>query len=319
MPILGIDEVGRGPLAGPLVVGAVILPEEEQAWFTELNDSKKLTAKKREKLSTLILENSAAGLGWVPADELDKIGISKALQLATHRAVKSVQRLHVPFSQIIIDGKINFIKNTPLEKYTSTLIKADSQIKEVSAASIIAKVARDNYMINLANKFPNYGFEKHVGYGTKAHLNAIYKYGLTEEHRKSYEPCKSLSSFISQKSVAKKNTTKTGQQAEQAVTAYLKQLGHTIVANNHKTYYYEIDIISTKNNYIYFTEVKYRKSPVRGDGLNAITHSKLHQMQFAAESYLKYQNSKLKNYDPLLAVASVSGENYEKITWFPLT
>ncbi|MBR3138736.1 ribonuclease HII [Candidatus Saccharibacteria bacterium] len=319
MPILGIDEVGRGPLAGPLVVGAVILPEEEQAWFTELNDSKKLTAKKREKLSTLILENSAAGLGWVPADELDKIGISKALQLATHRAVKSVQRLHVPFSQIIIDGKINFLKNTPLEKYTSTLIKADSQIKEVSAASIIAKVARDNYMINLANKFPNYGFEKHVGYGTKAHLNAIYKYGLTEEHRKSYEPCKSLSSFISQKSVAKKNTTKTGQQAEQAVTAYLKQLGHTIVANNHKTYYYEIDIISTKNNYIYFTEVKYRKSPVRGDGLNAITHSKLHQMQFAAESYLKYQNSKLKNYDPLLAVASVSGENYEKITWFPLT
>ena len=319
MPILGIDEVGRGPLAGPLVVGAVILPEEEQAWFTELNDSKKLTAKKREKLSTLILENSAAGLGWVPADELDKIGISKALQLATHRAVKSVQRLHVPFSQIIIDGKINFLKNTPLEKYTSTLIKADSQIKEVSAASIISKVARDNYMINLANKFPNYGFEKHVGYGTKAHLNAIYKYGLTEEHRKSYEPCKSLSSFISQKSVAKKNTTKTGQQAEQAVTAYLKQLGHTIVANNHKTYYYEIDIISTKNNYIYFTEVKYRKSPVRGDGLNAITHSKLHQMQFAAESYLKYQNSKLKNYDPLLAVASVSGENYEKITWFPLT
>ena len=319
MPILGIDEVGRGPLAGPLVVGAVILPEEEQAWFTELNDSKKLTAKKREKLSTLILENSAAGLGWVPADELDKIGISKALQLATHRAVKSVQRLHVPFPQIIIDGKINFLKNTPLEKYTSTLIKADSQIKEVSAASIIAKVARDNYMINLANKFPNYGFEKHVGYGTKAHLNAIYKYGLTEEHRKSYEPCKSLSSFISQKSVAKKNTTKTGQQAEQAVTAYLKQLGHTIVANNHKTYYYEIDIISTKNNYIYFTEVKYRKSPVRGDGLNAITHSKLHQMQFAAESYLKYQNSKLKNYDPLLAVASVSGENYEKITWFPLT
>ena len=319
MPILGIDEVGRGPLAGPLVVGAVILPEEEQAWFTELNDSKKLTAKKREKLSTLILENSAAGLGWVPADKLDKIGISKALQLATHRAVKSVQRLHVPFSQIIIDGKINFLKNTPLEKYTSTLIKADSQIKEVSAASIIAKVARDNYMINLANKFPNYGFEKHVGYGTKAHLNAIYKYGLTEEHRKSYEPCKSLSSFISQKSVAKKNTTKTGQQAEQAVTAYLKQLGHTIVANNHKTYYYEIDIISTKNNYIYFTEVKYRKSPVRGDGLNAITHSKLHQMQFAAESYLKYQNSKLKNYDPLLAVASVSGENYEKITWFPLT
>ena len=110
MSILGIDEVGRGPIAGPLVVGAVILPDNEQTWFSELKDSKKLTAKKRESLNTLILQESAAGLGWVPAKKLDQIGISNALKLATRQAVKAVQSLHKPFSQIIIDGKVNFLK-----------------------------------------------------------------------------------------------------------------------------------------------------------------------------------------------------------------
>lgn len=317
MSILGVDEVGRGPLAGPLVVGAVILPEDEKEWFAELNDSKKLTAKKREVLNELILEQSATGLGWVPADELDQIGISEALRLATRRAVKSVQRLHTPFSQIIIDGKVNFLSHTPLEKFTSTCIKGDSKIKAISAASIIAKVARDHYMINLANEYQNYGFDKHVGYGTKAHLEAIYKYGLTPEHRKSYEPCKSLSGFTS-KTKPHKNTTKTGQQAEQAVANYLAQHGHAIIAKNHKTHFYEIDIISTKDNKIYFTEVKYRTNPIHGNGLDAITKAKQNQMHFAAKSYLKYQNTKFKNYDPLLAVASVSGDNYAQITWFPI-
>ena len=122
MAILGIDEVGRGPLAGPLVVGAVILPDEEQPWFKDLKDSKKLTAKNREELNKLILESSATGLGWIPANELDELGISKALALATKKTVKQVQSLHTPFSQIIIDGKVNFLKGTPLEKFTTTCI-----------------------------------------------------------------------------------------------------------------------------------------------------------------------------------------------------
>ena len=139
MAILGIDEVGRGSLAGPLVMGAVILPEQYQPWFNELKDSKKLTAKKREELSSLILESSTTGLGWISASELDQLGISKALALATQKAVKQVQSLHIPFSQIIIDGKVNFLKNTPLEKFTTTCIKGDAKIPAISAASIIAK------------------------------------------------------------------------------------------------------------------------------------------------------------------------------------
>ncbi len=321
MSILGIDEVGRGPLAGPLVVGAVILPEDERDWFTDLRDSKKLTAKKREELNKIISRESATGLGWIPADELDEIGISEALRLATAKAVKSIQSLHVPFSQIIIDGKVNFLKATPLEKYTSTCIKGDDKIREISAASIIAKVARDNYMIKLAEKYPEYHFDQHVGYGTKAHVAAIYKYGLTPEHRKSFEPCKSLSGFTTIKP-QKKDTTTKGRQAEQAVADYLESKGHTIIARNHKTYFYEIDIISTKDNYIYFTEVKYRKSSIHGNGLDAITPEKQQQMHFAADSYLKYQNAKFKNHQPLLAAASVSGNlnipTNLKITWFSL-
>lgn len=317
MSLLGIDEVGRGPLAGPLVVGAVILPDDERPWFHDLADSKKLTAKKRETLSKIILEEATTGLGWVPATELDKLGISEALRLATHRAVKSVQSLHAPFSQIVIDGKVNFLAHTPLEQFTSTCIKADTKIREVSAASIIAKVARDHYMIELADKYPEYNFDKHVGYGTKAHVTAIYKYGLTPEHRKSFEPCKSLSGFVSAKP-PKKNTTQKGQNAEQAVADYLVNHGHTIAERNHKTHFYEIDIISVKGHKIYFTEVKYRSNNIHGSSLDAITPTKLRQMHFAAESYLKYRATKYRNYQPLLAAASVSGDTYTVTAWLPL-
>ncbi|MBQ3453079.1 ribonuclease HII [Candidatus Saccharibacteria bacterium] len=317
MTILGIDEVGRGPLAGPLVVGAVILPKNDQPWFSELADSKKLTAKKREALNEMILHESATGLGWVTSAELDEIGISKALKTATRRAVKQVQTLHIPFSQIIIDGKVNFLCGTNLENHTSTCIKADAKIREVSAASIIAKVARDQYMIKLAQKYPEYGFDKHVGYGTKAHIQAICKYGLTKEHRKSFEPCKSLSGFTITKQ-PKKNTTKKGHLAEQTVANYLQGQGHTIIEQNHKTYFYEIDIVSTKSNKIYFTEVKYRTNSIHGDGLAAITPTKLQQMHYAALSYLKYTTAKFHKHRPQLAVASVSGKDYTVESWFPI-
>ena len=316
MAILGIDEVGRGPLAGPLVIGAVILPEDDRTWFSELKDSKALAAKKRETLNEIILKESATGLGWVSAKEIDEIGISKSLELATRRAVKSIQSLHTPFSQIIIDGKVNFLKNTSLEQYVSTCIKADSKFKEVSAASIIAKVARDHYMKDLAKTFPNYGFDKHVGYGTKAHIESIYKYGPSKEHRKSFEPIKSLIDYSPTKS-PKKNSTKIGTHGENAVVEYLIENGHQIIERNHKTYFYEIDIISKKEDYIYFTEVKYRNNNLHGSGLDAITKDKLAKMTFSAESYLKYQ-PKYRKLSPKLAVASVSGDDFTINSWFPL-
>ncbi|MBR0372861.1 ribonuclease HII [Candidatus Saccharibacteria bacterium] len=317
MAILGIDEVGRGPLAGPLVVGAVILPEERPEWVLELRDSKKLSAKKREKLNEIILKEAlATGIGWVFPNELDEIGISEALRLATSRAVKSVQRLHVPFSQIIIDGKVNFLKGTALEKYVSTAVKADDLIKEVSASSIIAKVSRDDYMKRISERFPEYGFEKHVGYGTAKHLEAISKFGICPEHRKSFEPIKSMVGFSREKTVVK-NTTMIGNKGEDVVVSYLICEGHEIIARNYKTKFYEVDIISRKSDTVYFTEVKYRKSDVRGGGLQAITKEKLSKMKFSAESFMA-RSKFFKDCSPLLAVAEVSGEDFHLNTWFSL-
>ncbi|MDO4611977.1 MAG: ribonuclease HII [Candidatus Saccharibacteria bacterium] len=320
MAILGIDEVGRGPLAGPLVVGAVVLPKfvkgEEPEWFFELKDSKKLSARKREALSEIILAEAATGLGFVSAEELDKVGVSEALRLATRRAVKSVQGLHAAFSQIVIDGKVNFLAGTALGKYVTTVVKADDLIREVSAASIIAKVARDRYMVELDSKFPGYGFAKNVGYGTKVHMEAISKLGICPEHRKSYEPCKSLSGFSREK-IVRKDTTSLGVRGEEATCQYLVGLGHEILERNFKTKLYEIDIVSVSEGKIYFTEVKYRKNRDFGGGLMAIDAKKRQKMRFAAESFLKYRKE-FAQFDPLLAVASVAGENFEVEDWFTI-
>jgi ribonuclease HII len=181
--ILGIDEVGRGPWAGPLVVGAVVLGG---AKIDGLTDSKKLSKKRREQLNVVICEQAAGyGLGWVSADELDEIGLSEALRLATRRAVEQIA---VPYHEIIIDGTINFLSNTSKGEYVTTMPKADLLIPSVSAASIIAKVARDAYMAEQDDIYPGYGFGGHAGYGVAKHRAAIDKLGVTPLHRLSFAP-----------------------------------------------------------------------------------------------------------------------------------
>lgn len=316
MAILGIDEVGRGPLAGPLVVGAVILPEDEKEWYVELKDSKKLSSKKREHLNSLICAEATIGLGWVTNIELDDVGISEALRLATCRAVKKVQQQRTPFSQIIIDGKINFLKGTSLAGYVSAVVKADDLIREVSAASIVAKVARDKYMIKLAKKYPEYGFDKHMGYGTAKHRKAIEEYGVCPEHRLSFEPCKSMVGFNRETNVVK-NTTFVGAKGESKVCEYLERMGHLVVERNFKTRFCEIDIVSLKDDKIYFTEVKYRKNANYGGGFAAVTQEKQKQMEFAVEVFFKYRPEFYK-LNPLLAVASVSGDDFSIDDWFSI-
>ncbi|MEP7204684.1 MAG: ribonuclease HII [Candidatus Saccharibacteria bacterium] len=180
---LGIDEVGRGPWAGPLVVGAVVLGD---VIIDGLTDSKKLTPKRRQALDIIIRERAeAVGLGWVSAQELDRIGLSQALIVATKRAVEQIS---APYHEIIIDGTINFLKDTTKGQYVTTIIKADLLVPSVSAASIIAKVARDAFMAEQDDLYPGYGFARHVGYGTVAHRAAIEALGVTPLHRLSFAP-----------------------------------------------------------------------------------------------------------------------------------
>lgn len=180
--ILGIDEVGRGPWAGPLVVGAVVLGGAEIAGLT---DSKKLSKKRREELDAAIRMQAACGLGWVHADEIDAVGLSEALRLATKRAV---EQIGVPYHEIVIDGTINFLADTTKGEYVTTMKKADLLVPSVSAASIIAKVARDRYMAEQDAVYEGYKFGAHVGYGTAAHRAAIEKLGVTPLHRLSFAP-----------------------------------------------------------------------------------------------------------------------------------
>lgn len=305
--ILGIDEVGRGPWAGPLVVGAVVLGE---AKIEGLTDSKKLTAKRRDQLDILIRKQAAGwGLGWVQADELDKLGLAESLRVATIRAVQAVR---TPYNEIIIDGTINFLKETSKGKYVTTLAKADLLIPSVSAASIIAKVARDAFMAEQVVQYPGYGFEKHVGYGTAMHRNAIDTLGITPLHRTSFAPiAKIVNAEIKrpQKQSIHPTTKQVGDRGENQASQFLSTQGHEILQRNWKTKWCEIDIISLKDDTLYFVEVKYRKNAHSGDGFAAITKAKLKQMTFAAEVY---QSKRPKPAAcQKLAVISITGDKME--------
>jgi ribonuclease HII len=262
-----------------------------------LTDSKKLTKKQREKLDIEIREKAAGiGLGWVEASEIDEIGLSNALILATKRAVEQIR---VPYHEIIIDGTVNFLADTNKGRYVTTMKKADLLIPSVSAASIIAKVARDSFMANQDKEHPGYRFESHVGYGTAVHSAAIDKLGVTPLHRLSFAPLKKYQ---------KPTTTKQiGDDAEDVAVKYLIKTGHRILNRNWKNKYCEIDIVSKLKNVIYFTEVKYRKQPNQGGGLAAITDKKLRQMKFATELYVMsnkiYNNNELR-----LLIISLSGQ-----------
>ena len=176
--VCGIDEAGRGPLAGPVVAAAVILPEDIQ--LPGVNDSKKITEKKREILFDFVKEQALAyGIGEASETEIDEINILQATFLAMRRAVEALQ---IPADYALVDG--NRIQGLPVP--AETVIGGDGKVLSIAAASILAKVTRDRYMRDMAAQYPEYGFEKHKGYGTKAHYAAIEQYGICPLHRKTF-------------------------------------------------------------------------------------------------------------------------------------
>lgn len=303
--IVGIDEVGRGPWAGPLVFGAVVLGSTP---IEGLTDSKKLSKKRREALSDVILANAASvGLGWVSAAEIDEIGLSPALTLACRRALEAIT---VPYEQIIIDGTINFLKDTGKGPYVTTLAKADLLVPSVSAASIVAKVARDRYMAMQDDVYPGYQFGAHAGYGTAAHRQAIADLGITPLHRKSFAP---IAAHLGSRGVPSHPITSVlapteiGGRGETAAAAYLSNHGFTIRERNWRTKACEIDIVAEKAGIVHFVEVKYRKNTQQGGGIAAITGKKIRQMERAA----KLWQQRYGEQDARLSVVEVTGPDYE--------
>lgn len=301
--IIGIDEVGRGAWAGPLLVGAVALGDSP---VDGLTDSKKLTKKRREVLAHELKRSGARiGLGWVSARDIDRIGMSDALKLASVRALKRIDGSDI--EQIIIDGTIRLVDDPRV----STLKQADLIIPAVSAASIVAKVARDAYMTQMDIALPGYGFAGHVGYGTASHQQALNDIGPSPIHRMSFAPLKQAAA----EDVVIRDAT-TGEVAEAFAAEYLAKEGFEIIERNWKTRWCEIDIVALKDGAVHFVEVKYRRNDKNGNGLEAITRTKQQQMLFAARMWL-HTHQQFPFKDVHLSAIGLTGEPIRLTSWLP--
>jgi len=188
--IVGIDEAGRGPLAGPVAAGAVLILEKdfkEAHKIKSVKDSKKLKEGKRKEVYLNLIKNKKIkwGIGMVSEKTIDKINILEATKLAMIKAVKDLEKKNgIKVDFLILDGKMKI--NLKIDQ--ESIVKGDDKVFSISAASIIAKVRRDELMEKYDKKYPQYNFKKHKGYGTKEHLQKIKKYGACEIHRKSFAP-----------------------------------------------------------------------------------------------------------------------------------
>lgn len=182
--VLGVDEVGRGCWAGPLVVAVVALIDD----MPGLTDSKLIRPQQRERLAARIRSQALiCETGWVWPAEIDQLGLTAATTLAIERAMAKCDTSSI--KEIIIDGSVQYLPN---DVRSVTMVKADVSVPAVSAASIVAKVSRDAYMTDQSEHYANYGFERHVGYGTAQHSLALKKFGITPLHRLSFKPIKSI-------------------------------------------------------------------------------------------------------------------------------
>jgi len=179
--VAGVDEVGRGPLAGPVYAGAVILdPDARPGWWSELRDSKELLPNDRQRLSQIVRAEALAwGLGWSTVVEIDTYGISLANKMAMIRAIEAL-RLRPHY--VLIDGPLTVDHPLPQR----AIVDGDALCTTIAAASIVAKVARDEVMCHLGHLYPDYGFDAHKGYATPDHLARIARYGLCSQHRRSW-------------------------------------------------------------------------------------------------------------------------------------
>jgi len=275
--IAGLDEAGRGPLAGPLVACAVILPED----FDDdvLTDSKKLTDRRRRQLKPVIEAAAlAVSLGIVTSAEIDAGGMSLAVRTSFRRAMKPLTGSAALF---LVDG--NGV--TSLEAPCRFIVKGDSKSLSIAAASVVAKVARDDMMLELSGKFPGYGFDGHKGYGTAAHIQAIRRLGASPAHRMSFEPLKSMYP-TGQLSLFPAVPESRGRAAEGRAAGYYESLGYTVAERNWRCSSGEIDLILVKSGSVVFAEVKSTGSGLEKEALSRIDSRKFRRIMDAASVWM---------------------------------
>lgn len=299
--VAGIDEVGRGPLAGPVVAAAVILPKECK--IEGVNDSKKLSAKKREELYDVILEKALSyGIGIVSNERIDEINILQATYEAMREALSQLS----PKADYILADAVTIPRvSTPQRG----IIKGDAKSMSIGAASIVAKVYRDRLMEAFDEVYPGYGFGANKGYGSAEHIEGIKKLGITPIHRKTF-----VKNFLPQDG---DTTTDKGNRGEALAAKQMEKMGYEILERNFHALKGEIDIIAKKDNYIVFTEVKYRKNEAMGSPAEAVNQWKQQHIIRAAKAYMAQNCLEEMGYDFRFDVAEVltnEGKTYFRYT-----
>lgn len=267
----GTDEAGRGPLAGPVCAAVVVLPQDCMIWG--INDSKKLSGKKREELYDVIRQEAIDyGIAMVSPQRIDEINILQA----TYEAMKkAIEQLKNPLDFLLADAVTIPGLGIPQEG----IIKGDAKSMSIAAASILAKVERDRWMVQMDEMYPAYGFMAHKGYGSKSHIEAIEKHGICPIHRRSF-----VKHFVDAKGRPISKTK--GNLGEEIAARELEKKGYQMIERNYRGQHGEIDIIAKKNTYMVFIEVKYRTSLEMGTPGEAVDIQKQQRIKDTALQYI---------------------------------
>ncbi|MCH7819296.1 MAG: ribonuclease HII [Candidatus Marinimicrobia bacterium] len=297
--IAGIDEAGRGPLAGPVVAAAVILDQREIP--EGVNDSKKLTAKNRDILFDLIKEKSvdySTGIVW--QDEIDKSDILRSTHLAMRKAIGSLKEKP---EHLLIDGR-----RFPDKIFKQTaIISGDSLSASIASASIIAKVTRDRIMLQISKIYPEYEFEKHKGYGTSLHINRINQFGPSPAHRHTFKRVKGIKPKVNLN-----DPKQLGKYGEKIACLELIKEGYEILEQNYWAggREYELDIVVKKDNAVVFVEVKSKYHEGFGEPEQWVGEKKQAQISKAAQSYLMEKNPDGEEYRFDVIAIKFLNDNY---------
>lgn len=279
--VCGVDEAGRGPLAGPVVAAAVILPAG--ARLEGLGDSKQLTPRQRERLAARIKKEAVAwAVKAASVQEINATNILRAAQLAMLRALAA---LSVGPEWVLVDGphplRALAIPQTPL-------VKGDATSASIAAASILAKVTRDQIMDELDTRYPVYGFRRHRGYPTPEHVAALLKYGPSPVHRTNFSPVKELLMTTTRQ--------QTGRRGEEAAVAYLQEHGYTIVCRNYRRREGELDLVAMDGSTLVFIEVKARRNTAFGLPQESVIGRKQARIRQLARCFLAEKGTRAAAY-----------------------
>ena len=283
--VAGVDEAGRGPLAGPVSAGVAVLPLRPTGdWVRLIDDSKKLTSQQREAAYTrLKTEAVAIGVGYSSPREIDSMGIASATRLAMKRALEQIP---VTPDYLLLDAFPLPGVNLPQR----ALIKGDSKVLSIAAASIAAKVERDHLMDKLDKRYPRYGFARNKGYGTPDHLRAIAEHGPCPVHRLTF-------GRVREALVQDKHRSSiVGGHAETVAAGHLKLLGYEVLETNYRTRLGEVDIIALQGGTLVFCEVRARRPSVYGTAEESITPTKRARLVAAAQDYLQAAEGRWKDW-----------------------